>query len=258
MSAIAQISDLHVVERGALAYGIVDTVACAKAAIDRLNHLEGIDALFVTGDLVQHGTVCEYAVLLSLLETLTVPYYLLPGNHDRHDALREVFSGHKYLGTSGSVRYHVNTVVDVLAIDTVRDGFEGGHVTGETLTWLAGQLPACAQPVMIAMHHPPIPSGSALDRESLIGREDLERLVRGHDVRRIIAGHYHRAITAAFAGTIVSVCPSTAHQLAWDGNAFDELRFWSEPPALLIHERIGDEMLTHVVPIDSGEHLVLG
>jgi hypothetical protein len=101
-------------------------------------------------------------------------------------------------------------------------------------------------------------SPRALGRESLIGREDLERLVSSNDVRRIIAGHYHRAITAAFAGTIVSVCPSTAHQLAWNGNALDELRFCSEPPALLIHERIGDEVLTHLVPIIAGENLVLG
>ncbi len=57
----AQISDLHITTPGQLAYGKVDTSRLLNRAIDQLNALgERIDAVLVTGDLVDGGKPEEY------------------------------------------------------------------------------------------------------------------------------------------------------------------------------------------------------
>jgi len=46
------------------------------------------DAVVATGDLTDHGTVEEYALLAELLTPRQMPLYLIVGNHDDPRALR--------------------------------------------------------------------------------------------------------------------------------------------------------------------------
>jgi len=90
---LAQISDLHIKQPGALAYRRVDTAASLARTIARLNALTPRpDAVLMTGDLVDHGSVEEYRHLKTLLDMLEIPYWLLIGNHDAREPLREVFA----------------------------------------------------------------------------------------------------------------------------------------------------------------------
>ncbi len=80
---LAQISDLHIKNPGALAYRRVDTAAALTRCIARLNALAPRpDAVIMTGDLVDQGSPEQYRHLKSLLAALEIPYYLLVGNHD--------------------------------------------------------------------------------------------------------------------------------------------------------------------------------
>lgn len=89
----AQFSDLHIVEKGRLAYGVVDTAAMLAAAVDHLGRLPfPVDFVLATGDLVDHGTAQEYAHLRALLSPLRVPCYFVIGNHDAREALRASFA----------------------------------------------------------------------------------------------------------------------------------------------------------------------
>lgn len=89
----AQLSDLHILPRGQLAYGVVDTATMLAEAIEHLAALPfAVDFVLATGDLVDHGSAEEYAHLRALLGALQVPCFLAIGNHDGREALRSAFA----------------------------------------------------------------------------------------------------------------------------------------------------------------------
>lgn len=95
---IAQISDLHLKAGEKLTYGVVDTLAALRRAVNHLNcQVPRPDIVVVSGDLVDFGRPDEYAVLHPELARLHMPCYLVPGNHDNREHLRAAFADHHYL-----------------------------------------------------------------------------------------------------------------------------------------------------------------
>ena len=71
---LAQISDLHITAPGTLLVGKIDTAAFLRRCVARLGALvPRPDAVIVTGDLVDRGTVAEYEALRELLAPLAMP-----------------------------------------------------------------------------------------------------------------------------------------------------------------------------------------
>ena len=255
---IAQISDLHIKRPGKLAYGRVDTAAYLTRCIAHLNALDPRpDAVLVTGDLVDFGDVEEYAYSQSLLAPLAIPYYLCVGNHDGRDALREVFSDHAYLRQHPRfVQYAVDLgALRVVVADTQDPPHGGGRLCDERLGWIARTLAEGApRPTLLAMHHPPFACGiEHMDAQRLapVDAGKLAAIVARHpEIERVLCGHVHRAIHMRFAGTIASVCPSPAHQVALDLRANGPSRFVMEPPAFYLHRyEEGHGVATHTAYI---------
>src|SRR5215831_9152144 len=92
---ICQISDLHVRPPGELAYRRVDTAGFVRRCVAQILARRPLpDAVVVTGDLTDRGQLDEYRHLAELLAPLSMPFYLIAGNHDERGALRAVFSAH--------------------------------------------------------------------------------------------------------------------------------------------------------------------
>ncbi|MEO0801812.1 MAG: phosphodiesterase [Cyanobacteria bacterium J06642_2] len=250
---IAQISDLHVQAEGDRAYGVVDTNALVKKAIAHLNHLSPRpDCVVATGDLVHRGTVAEYEQLKSLLFDLEIPIYLLPGNHDRREHLRQVFDDCDYWPESEDyLHYAVETSeLRLLMLDTVVPGEGGGELDEARLTWLQLQLERDGdRPVIIFMHHPPFDTGIVMmDRIGLKGRDRFAEVVARHpQVERVACGHLHRAIHCRWAGTIASTQPSLVHQVALDFQPNAKGYFFMEPPAYTLHDWDGSSLVSHTL-----------
>lgn len=252
---ICQISDLHVRTAGSLAYGIVDTAVMLERCVSHILALpQRPAAVIATGDLVDFGRPEEYSRLRSLLEPLTMPVYLLPGNHDCRSELGRAFPTHHYLGQSAEyIQFTVETLpVRIVALDTVVPGQSGGTLCGNRLEWLDRALSdAPHRPTIVAMHHPPFLTGIGhMDRIGLSQREDLARIIAAHpQVERIICGHLHRSITTRFGGTLASTCPSPAHQVALDidGDAAD--CFVMEPPGYHLHWWSGGQLVSHAAVV---------
>ena len=237
---IAQITDTHIKPDGVLAYQRVDTAAFLARAVDHILHLDPRpDVVFATGDLVDAGTPEEYQRLQRLLAPLPMPVYLIPGNHDDREVMRQVFDHHRYLPRDGFVQYVIEgDGLRMIALDTLRPGVAGGLMDGERVTWLDARLgEAPTTPTLIFMHHPPFKTGiDYMDGIGLDGADALADVVRRHrQVERIACGHLHRTIQARWAGTVASTAPSTAHQVALDVRANADLGFTLEPPGYALH-----------------------
>ena len=237
----AHISDLHVVAPGELAGGSIDTVPCLVAAVEQLNRLDPQpDVVLATGDLVDAGTVDQYAQLALAVAPLRAPLRLLPGNHDNRERLRAAFPGHGYLGGGPTIDFTVDGPVRLLALDSLVPGAPGGHLTRRQLNWLELELSSAPhQPAIVAVHHPPFPTGIGhMDRmalDDLSCRQLAEVVARHPNVERIVCGHVHRTISCRFAGTVAATVPSVAHAVTLDLRPSGPAAWDLEPPAITLY-----------------------
>ena len=262
---IAQISDPHIVAPGRLFRCPVlgaapgrervscefDTAPYLARAVAALNALAPRpDIVVVTGDLVDHGEPAEYDRLRGLLAPLAMPYFVIPGNHDAREPLREAFRGDGYLPPEGYLQYTIEDYpLRLVALDTLIPGEPGGRLCAERLGWLDRALAAQpARPTVILMHHPPFATRiTYMDGFGLDNAAGLAEIVLRHNqVERILCGHLHRAIDRRFAGTVAGTAPSTAHQIRLNLVPDARLSFVFEPPGYQLHVwDAGEGLVTH-------------
>ncbi|MFM9967019.1 MAG: phosphodiesterase [Burkholderiales bacterium] len=253
---LAQISDLHIKGEGELTCGVVDAARMLRACLAQiLTTPWRPDFVLLTGDLVDGGAAKEYVCLRKLLAAMPMPVYLIPGNHDQRDTLREAFPDHAWLRQwPPFVQYAIDQWPQrVIALDTVVPGDDGGHLCEERLAWLDRTLAAQPEkPTLVMMHHPPFRTWiTGMDRHGLLQPEAFAKVMAKHpQVERIICGHLHRHIEARLGRVPVSVCPSPAHQIRLDLATESRASFVMEPPGFLLHLwSAPDGMVTHYVPV---------
>ncbi|KRE11158.1 metallophosphatase [Bosea sp. Root381] len=253
---IAQLSDFHVRPHGQPAYGIVDTNAATRQAIDAVLALEPRpDCVIVTGDLCDCGLAEEYEIVRAELERLPMPVYAIPGNHDRREVFAEALGQDSaYLPKHGFLHYTVEDFpVRLIGLDTVVAGESGGEICAEREAWLAERLAeGQGRPTLIFMHHPPFAVGiDGMDCIPARVSPGFVALIARHpEIERVVCGHYHRPIQRRFAGTIGYVAPGTAHQVALDLRPGTENRLVMEPPAFAVHVwKPETGIVSHLQPI---------
>jgi len=259
---IAQISDLHLRPPGQKSYGVVDTDACLSALLAHLNNLQPRpDCVLATGDLTDSGRFEEYAHLHTALQTLAMPCYLLPGNHDDRTHLRAAFAEYGYLPPNGALLYYTleHYPIRIIALDTVVPQQPHGELGSKQLDWLAARLAEQPhRPTVIAMHHPPFATGlQPMDALGLrAGGPELASIVQRYpNVERILCGHLHRTIFCRFGGTLASTCPAPAHQIALDLASTQRLDLVMEPPGYHLHTWQAGTLVTHHVVVGDYPHV---
>jgi Icc protein len=254
---IAQLSDTHITLPGELMdvrYKTSEHLARALEHVSRLSKQP--DVLWITGDLVDSGQPEEYARLREALKGLSLPTFVIPGNHDERTALRAAFGDHAHLQSGGEFVQFVieDWPVRMIGLDTLIPGKSGGRLCAQRLAWLDETLAhQPTKPTMLFMHHPPMRTGQlALDGMGFEDPASLGAVLRKYThVERIVSGHVHRPMTRRFENTVVMTCPSTAHQIALD-LATPQLATVMEPPAVLLHQWSPDGgLVTHTSLITS-------
>ena len=261
---VAQLSDPHILARDAQFRAVMhspaapeerlyrefDTAACLARAVAALNALvPRPDMAVVTGDLADHGGTEEYENLRRLLRPLAMPVFVIPGNHDARDPLRQAFRGEGYFPQGAYLQYTVEEYpLRLVALDTLVPGQHGGALCADRLAWLDRTL--AAQPhraTLVMMHHPPFATGiTFMDHYGLENAAGLaEVLARHKQVERVLCGHLHRAIDRRFAGTVAGTAPSTAHQIRLNLIPGAPLRFTAEPAGYQLHVWEGSGLVTH-------------
>lgn len=253
---LAQITDLHVAAAGRKAYKLVDTAACLARAVDALLALDPApDVVLVTGDLAYDGRSEEYELIARELGRLPMPVLAIPGNHDARGPFRAALAPRFCPSEDPEFLHFAAPLGDALIVglDTLVPGSDGGALCSKRLAWVERTLEGAAgRPVILALHHPPFATGIAhMDRIALAEPEALERLVRRHGrVERVLCGHVHRSVQTLWAGTIASIAPSTAHQVALALAPTAPSCFTLEPPGFHLHARLpGGGLVTHEAAI---------
>ncbi|MGW5519798.1 metallophosphoesterase [Nocardia africana] len=245
MILLAQLSDTHfdLDPRNA------ERVAAVLGYLDRLPRRP--DAILVTGDLTESGTLAQYEQARKSLTT-DIPLYVLPGNHDDRANLRQtLLDGPAEDGP-------INQAVDiggltVALLDSTIPGSGGGELGERTYAWLDRLLaatPADAS-VLVAMHHPPVPMYSTVvDPIRLADPQRLERTVAG-DARilGVLTGHMHAMGTTLFGGRPLVVAPSVASAIggAWEVEEPGDVPIdYAPDPSVVLHA-VADRRLTSIV-----------
>ncbi|AHH15555.1 putative 3',5'-cyclic adenosine monophosphate phosphodiesterase CpdA [Nocardia nova SH22a] len=245
MILLAQISDTHfdLTPRNA------ERVATVLGFLERLPRRP--DAVLVTGDLTDSGSLAQYEQARKVLST-DLPLYVLPGNHDDRANLCEALLD--VPAPEGPINQAVEVGgVTVAMLDSTIPGSGGGALGERTYAWLDRLLertPADA-PVLIALHHPPMPMFSTVvDPIRLADPERLERLVANDDrILGVLAGHMHAMGTTLFGGRPLVVAPSVASAIggAWEVGAPGEVPIdYAPDPSVVLHA-VEDGRLTTVV-----------
>lgn len=239
---ICQLTDLHVCAVGVASNRVSETNMFATRAFRKVAAMRPLpDVVLMTGDLTESGLPGEYANLAALIrQYLTMPVYVIPGNHDRRDNCRRELG---FLpGVTSDPDYVQYAVEDhpvrLVLLDTVVVGAGHGELRDAQLNWLDRTLAAEPdKPTLLGMHHPPFACGIAhMDRINLRNAEAFAAVIARHkQVQRIICGHHHRPIFTPLAHTIASVAPSIAHQVELNFDPADKGAFNFEPPAFHLH-----------------------
>src|SRR5450756_284889 len=207
---LAQITDSHVTLRSDYH---LDTAAALVRCVEQIQKLDPPpDACLITGDLVDCGTADEYRLVREIFSRLSMPWFVIPGNHDKREAFRAAFADRRRLPETGEFLHYTieDLALRIIALDTVVTGHTEGTLCPQRLKWLAQKLAeAPERPTIIMMHHPPFRTGaSVIDEASFTNREALGGLIsRYWSIEAILCGHLHRAMQTRFFGTLASTAP---------------------------------------------------
>ena len=196
-----------------------------------LDHYEAgdwrADRALITGDLIQDDSAEAYDRFRELLLPLNMRMHCVPGNHDIRDFMRPICSRPPF---SYCAKEEVRDWM-LLGLDSCIKGDAGGEIAQEEfdrLDLIISESPA--KHILVCLHHPPIPMGSAWLDTVLLRNGDklLERLQAADRVRLVVFGHVHQPYDAEHLGMQVIGTPSTCSQFK---PGSDDFALDDRPPA---------------------------
>jgi 3',5'-cyclic AMP phosphodiesterase CpdA len=258
MTKIIQISDPHIVAKGKLAYGQVDTCLALTQCVTQINkilpEIGPVDMIIVTGDLTDFGTSDEYSLFRELIEELNIPYRAIPGNHDDKSVMQKCFADADWMPKTGPINWQIDFEdLKVIGLDTSIIGKAHGNLETDSLNFLRSSLNSAKEkPVIVASHHPPITTGiEKMDIQNLRDSDELKEILSTYQGElKLICGHIHRNIVTQFGNVICQIAPGVSHAVTIDLRKGSPNCLTKEPGSFLLHE-IRDGILTHQIPVDD-------
>ena len=243
MTTILQISDPHLSRPDTLVSGKLDTASTGARLVERIREIApligSIDAILVSGDVSDDGSEESYALFRSLTQGLPAPVFVIPGNHDARGAMRSAFADDGYLPREGKLNWRRRIGdVELIGLDTLIEGEGGGELDAETLEFLRAALEeANDAPVLLALHHPPFPTGIRfMDRIGLAGADRLAASLAAHrGALRVVCGHIHSVMIAEVGGKVALSAPSPASSFQLDYRADAPVGFMTEEDGFMVH-----------------------
>jgi 3',5'-cyclic-AMP phosphodiesterase len=222
---VIQITDTHIFTSAEADFDGLDTSASLGAVIDHIKHNRvKADMVLVTGDLVHDPVSAAYQKLQQQLESLGMPTFCLPGNHDDPALMQTLLN---------QADIHTNKVIKagewcIVLLDSFLEGSHSGRLQEQELEFLQQNLEgAKEESVLLCLHHPLVSIESSwMDAMMLENPEDLFSVIDEQKaVRAIIWGHIHQVFRKKRNGVVLYGSPSTCIQFKPKSDEFirDEL-----------------------------------
>lgn len=256
MAKIVQISDLHIARQGELLIGHDPRAALDRCIKHILDHHSDADRLIISGDLCHRGESESYIWLRRQLDRLPMPVIMTIGNHDDRQAFRTVFSDYP-VDDNGFIQSTDNVGgYRIITIDTNIPGAHPGELCPQRFAWLEaaiGQATRDDVPVILVMHHHPLPIGlTGFDRIGLQNPEPFHALLAANrtTIRQIVFGHCHMTLSGNVAGVAFCAPRSVNHQSWPDFSNSGQLTFANLQPGYNVLLTGLDGVVVHTVEFD--------
>lgn len=156
----AQVSDTHV--------GGATGADDLRATVQDLNRQNDIDFVLFTGDITEFGALSELRLARQILDSLTLPWYIVPGNHDSNwsesgaNDFRRVFGGETFFFKHKGFQF-----MGTVSGPNMR--MSPGQIPRENLVWMDSVFAANLNDPLIFINHYPLDNGlnnwyEAIDR----------------------------------------------------------------------------------------------
>ena len=175
---LAILSDVHVTPGNANEGKLCEAVAEINAA--------DVDAVMLTGDLTNEGSDEQLSNIKGILDGITHPFYIIPGNHENNWSQSACKTFNDLWGSDRFV-----FTVDNLVVVGMNCGpfmkMGDGHIKQEDLLWLDSTLTAMVKPGMmvLSVNHYPI-------LDDLDNYRAYVNILKKYPVITHQCGHYHR------------------------------------------------------------------
>jgi 3',5'-cyclic AMP phosphodiesterase CpdA len=199
MKAIVHLSDLH--------FGTEDKTVLAAL----LGDLDGVTAqaptlVAISGDLTQRARATQFHAARHFLDSLLIPYIVVPGNHDvpLFDVFRRFWKPldlYKQYITEDLTPVFMQDELAVMGITTAH-GFthKHGRVSKEMTDKVCQTLSASAAPWKILVAHHPFIIPHGVDAPPVKGAAFALSQFEHHGVDVILGGHLHVSHASDVAG----------------------------------------------------------
>lgn len=216
---LVQITDCHLGEKAGTRLLNVDTDRSLAAVLTLVKRQQPrIDALLLTGDLSDSGSVAAYRRVLAATAGLCATARWMPGNHDSAVAMRRM------LGDDARLRRSLLLGNwQIIALDTAVPGKVGGELAASELDALRECLRGEPQRhALVCLHHPPLPVGCDWIDDQRVANADAfwHELAAFPQVRAVLCGHVHQQFDALHGDVRVFTSPSTCVQFAPNSAGF--------------------------------------
>ena len=184
----AQITDIHLNSK------IPEREEQLSETVSRINSLDSIDFVLITGDISDDGDRPAMLEAKRLFDRLRVPYYIVMGNHETKWSESGCMDWKDIFGYERFEFEHQG--VHFLGFNTgplMRMAY--GHVVAQDLAWLRQRLDSYPkdEPVIIVTHYP-------LLKGDVDNWHEVTDLLRHYNVRLCIGGHYHATRNLSYDG----------------------------------------------------------
>ncbi len=209
---IVQISDTHLfADQEQVLLGVPTRASLQLVVDDVKQRFAGADACMLTGDLSQDGSDLSYRSLREIIAPLTMPKYVLPGNHDDPALMHTELERN---GISAAGEFMCDGWLVIMLNSVATDGHHG-HLSNAELQRLDSTLQQYRErSCLIGLHHPVVPLGSAwIDGLRLRNSDALFAVINRHPQVRIVTwGHAHQEYTGRHKDVTLLGSPSTCVQ----------------------------------------------
>jgi len=238
---IIQISDTHLMNQEDLEFVHMNPEHSFHSVIRQIQQqYPDTDAIIHTGDLAQVPVEETYSRYLAFMQTLGIPFYQIPGNHDNID----IFPFYQHKNQAQAI--HFGRWSLVLLNSAVHDRIDG-WIEQEQLQQLDILLAKLQQQfVIVACHHHPFEMQSKwIDQHKLKNTQNLTDILAKHsNVKAVIFGHVHQDSCTEWQHIQFFSTPSTCVQFKplSEDFALDD----QAPGFRVLHLRANGELETQI------------